>query len=1707
MGLSQNHIFTISCKCSLESIADCKNHQPRQEPFGTLKTSQTVLVIFSCLHKASHRVHKIAENCEKAEYTELSTPGTKILQFTAAVTGGSTPTDITWSLSGVGDAGSALTLTPGTDGTTATLTIKTDASLPLGQVITVTATCASVSGSAQICIFNETLKAKFIQIRKGDTPITSDSIANGETVTYTAKVYDQYGEEMTGQTVNWTSSATDIASVSGGTVTAHKQGTATLTASCGTASTTLALTVTKGAQVAKTITITRAATGDLTVSDTGNVTETFTATVTDQDGEAMPDASVNWSISPTLPVGMTFSEGTLTVTKEAAAALTETGKTFTVTASAGTGVSDAATVVVKRAPAVAGSVVIQSGNVDVSTTDTIAIPTNGTQTKTYSAKVLDQYGLSMQASVTWNFETADTNVTFNNSTGTVTVNPGATEKTYKLTATVGSISKAVNITVSNIAVTWPGVTIKNNPTYGDTWSSIVTLSNTSTTAAAAGTTINGTVSLVDATGKPDAGQQTYTLQFTGGGYTVTKTGTVDVAKRNISNVTASVNGTCTYTGTAQTPAVTVTDSGAAITSGDYGISYADNISAGTAKVTVTGKNNYQGTKEVTFRIAPVTLVITGAAAASKTYDGTAQVDITGVTLNGIISSDEVGVNIAGLKGTLSSADAGDYTAVTLPDGLTLTGTAKDNYTLTQPTSAVSTAVTIAKKTAANPTIELDKAEYGYTGSQIRPVVTVKDGDAVIPSSQYTVTYGANVESGDTAGSVTIAASANSNYTFTGTLTKNFKIIPQSAVVTPDKSAYTVAYGDMATVKITVSTAPVQRQNSRAMTAPTANQAALFNGTTQITEPQTVAPGTPMTFTVDTQAAGLTPGTYALTAKYIASQNLSAGEAAATLNVTKRILTPVLSGTATKTFDNTTACDGAGLTLNLNGALADEIVTVSAAGYAYDNANAGTSKTVTASGLTLGGAHAGNYQLSDNTVSTAAGTINKATRTITVTPAALTLLPGRLNGTISASVTDAGDLDKSAAGNWDYSLTGDITAITLNTAAGEVKAVGNGTVTVTIKVKETANYMESAPAAVTITAITDPVLGITSVTSSQGTDQLTGTLKDGKVILSGFLTESVTIDTIATQHFTGVTTRISADGKNLEAVYDDNVIAAYPIDITNVVTLDSNIALDEIPAPPVNEVTGTYETAASDAVTNSATKVEGLLASAAQGLQDLAKKLEEQKKSEIEAGIGEGVEYTIEVKTSVAITAKELTAKVFTLDIEPKVTVTAVKDGDTDTKVVLQSSSTLPNSYIKTEVTVSVKLPAGFPTANLYARHYLTDSAVEILPVTVTGTSGNEVATWKQSSFSKVELFSDDRGGTVTFRYEDGNVVSQTYTFQDIGTNLPVLSKEGSTFDGWVIDGGDGTVYKTITDDFLNVIKSGSVTLKPKFTANTPDPGPVDPTPAPSPSNPGGSSSSSSGRRPSSGSAAAPGMVSIASASHGSVSVSPKNPTKGKTVTLTVRPNGGYILDSLKVIDSKGAEVSLTKVSDTKYTFTMPAGKVSVDARFVSDGSNAASFPFTDAVDNWARDAIAWAYENGYVNGTSATTFNPNGSITRQQMWMILARLSGASPANMAEAREWAMSSGVTDGTSGSNAMTRQQMVTFLYRYAQLKGYTLTGTAELSRLPDSGTVSSYAQAPLAWAVENSIVAGTSDGRLNPGGTATRGQFAVILQRFYTGIVEA
>ena len=244
------------------------------------------------------------------------------------------------------------------------------------------------------------------------------------------------------------------------------------------------------------------------------------------------------------------------------------------------------------------------------------------------------------------------------------------------------------------------------------------------------------------------------------------------------------------------------------------------------------------------------------------------------------------------------------------------------------------------------------------------------------------------------------------------------------------------------------------------------------------------------------------------------------------------------------------------------------------------------------------------------------------------------------------------------------------------------------------------------------------------------------------------------------------------------------------------------------------------------------------------------------------------------------------------------------------------------------------------------------------------------------------------------------------------------------------------------------------------------------------------------------------LITVDRTTGGKVTVNPGRADKGDTVTITVKPNDGYVLDELTVTAKDGGSVKLTWKDDSKYTFTMPGSQVTVEATFVKDGGQTTNdLPFTDVTtSDWYYDAVEYVYENDLMNGTSANTFSPFVTTSRAMMLTILARYDGVDTSTGSTWYEagavWAIAEGVSDGTNLEANLTREQLVTMLWRYA---GSPVV-EGDLADYPDSASVSNWAVNAMIWAVENGVITGTGTGALNPQGTATRAEVATILMRF-------
>lgn len=256
-------------------------------------------------------------------------------------------------------------------------------------------------------------------------------------------------------------------------------------------------------------------------------------------------------------------------------------------------------------------------------------------------------------------------------------------------------------------------------------------------------------------------------------------------------------------------------------------------------------------------------------------------------------------------------------------------------------------------------------------------------------------------------------------------------------------------------------------------------------------------------------------------------------------------------------------------------------------------------------------------------------------------------------------------------------------------------------------------------------------------------------------------------------------------------------------------------------------------------------------------------------------------------------------------------------------------------------------------------------------------------------------------------------------------------------------------------------------------------------------------------------------VNVNAATNGAVAADKKTASKGTTVTVTASPSKGYVVDAVKVVDKDGKDVAVTE-KDGKYVFTMPASAVTVTGSFKAETPAPVALPFTDVkIGNWFYDAVQYAYAQGLMTGTSATTFAPNGTMNRAMIVTVLYRLekspavTGASkftdvPAGQwySDAVAWAAANKIVNGydetTFGPmNAVTREQMAAILFRYEQVKGLeNVTLEENLNRFPDQNKISAYAIPALQWAVGQKIINGNADGTLDPTGTATRAQVAQI-----------
>ena len=870
----------------------------------------------------------------------------------------------------------------------------------------------------------------FTSVTTGVNLTTTDVTVDGSNgATISAMAFGNDVEEITSGVV-WEVSGEENSGVSidqNGAITIDakaKDGEYTVTATGGDGTfgesntATAKFTVKRETSVAQSISISDGATSiEIPADDTANVTSQFTATVTDQYDETISAENVKWTVSPEI-AGVSISDsGLLTVKNEAKGSIADTtGTTFTVKAESGTQ-SDTATVTVKRAESVATSVAIyKDGGESAIESDTIAIPQSGSTNVTYTAKVLDQYGEVMSGETAiWSEPTGlPTNVTFDTTSGKLTVPAGENTGTgnVTLTASYGSASGTVTINIAKISFTVEqgAVTTASNPVYGMTWGDIVKVTG-AITASVGGTPVEGTYSVKDADTTPGAGEQTYTIVFNGSVYTnvTVYTGTVNIAPKAVT-VTGITVGDKEYDGdtdaTVSTKGAVVSIEGVTVTSaaGTFADANVGTDKTVTVKVTLDNSNYTVEDLKLEADITPVTLtdINTENITVTKEYDAsTSAGTLTGeVTFSGKVGEDDV--SVTAVPSAYADANVGSGKTVTL--ALSLTGDDSGNYTLGSTTTVTfnNAAITVCDD-ITDTTSKTQNVVVGV-GTFTEPSFTGVEGEAVTGTVTYT--YGGSTQSEDNIVAALAALSAGKTaaigYSFvadgnyTGAITGEIAVTMVDIAFTDVDEAITVAsdavYGDTWANIVTVDASKID--------------AAV--GTEKVEGTYTVENSN------DRPNAGSATYRVLFNSNYGSYVNVEV--ASGTVDVAKKPVSITGLDVADKIYDGNTTATVTG-TAALDGVLEDDTVTVTEGAAAFVDKNVGIDKDVTFSGYGLSGDDAGNYELTAQP---------SATASITPKPVTITGV-GAANktydGTTAAGITGTASIDGLVTGDDVYVVEG------------------------------------------------------------------------------------------------------------------------------------------------------------------------------------------------------------------------------------------------------------------------------------------------------------------------------------------------------------------------------------------------------------------------------------------------------------------------------------------------------------------------------------------------------------------------------------------------------------------------------------------------------------------------------------------------------------
>ena len=848
-------------------------------------------------------------------------------------------------------------------------------------------------------------------------------------------------------------------------------------------------------------------------------------------------------------------------------------------------------------------------------------------------------------------------------------------------------------------------------------------------------------------------------------------------------------------------------------------------------------------------------------------------------------------------------------------------------------------------------------------------------------------------------------------------------------------------------------------------------------------------------------------------------------ASITRNVTPTIspkeLTASISSTPGKTYDGTTAYNS-NLTIALEGVVSGDTVTATASSVTFNDANVGTDKTVTVSGISLSGEKAANYTL-QSTELTTTGSISKAEATAN---------EGSLSVKNGYAATYEFDLNQllpelqtpATLGDVSYKLS----SVNLsNDYYSSGANISDSTLTVPIDKVDSSVESNIGTISVTITSTNyEDMTATINVSSVNRETQTPPADKEGYSI--NYTTEEITA---MNGYELAESDTATSGSETLMATPDETV---YVRKAGNATYQPSAWTAINLPARP--------ETPAAPAIEKSR---DSIIVSEVSGQEYKLGEDGAWQDSSAFTGLNAGTDYTISIRTAATdddFASATVSVSVTTLNADGSSTVadgetailpdgTTVKNDDgkiiiTDENDNITTIQPAPATGVDIDENGNVQAPEGSTVTTGDTTVTIGDKGAGVEPDGDIILPGGGSATIGDSTITAPES-----GGTVTVD-EDGNITLPGGSTVTSGGETVTLPPEG----GILTPGGDLTYGVTVTFDSQGGtavpaqenIPVGETAIEPArpskgdntFTGWYTDPNCTQRWDFSQPVT--ADMTLYAGWTPYTGSYSYEIFTDVGE--NGTIDVD-RYATEGERVTITVSPDEAYLLDELTVT-SGGKDVELTDHGDGTYSFTMPSGDVAITATFAEDPNwsepeepaTDVSEIFTDVpADHWARAVIQYVYDNGLMTGTSATTFAPEATTTRGMIVSMLARLEGvtsAEPAGFtdvsaddwyATAVNWAASAGIVNGYEDNTfqpnaAITREQLAAMLMNYAQWKGQDTSARADLSHYSDADSISSWANDVLSWAVAEGLLTGVTDDTIAPQVHATRAQVAAILQRF-------